>query len=276
MCRFVAWIGAPIFLQDVVCAPAHSLVRQALHAERARTATNGDGFGVGWYGERDEPATYREVMPAWSDDNLHSLCETVRSGLFFAHVRAATGTAISRNNSHPFRFGRYLFMHNGQIGGYPKVRRALEARLPDALYAARKGSTDSELMFLLAMAKVARGAQPQAAIHAVFDETVAAMERAGVGEPLRFAAALSDGESLWAFRFASDSDPPTLFVRDTPRGTIVASEPFDDEETQWIAVAPGDTLRLERALHGPTPLDAGSLGAALHWSGGSRDPLAVA
>ena len=60
-------------MADLVCAPAHSLVHQSLHATEAKTGTNGDGFGLGWYGERPEPGLYRDIRPAWSDENLKSL-----------------------------------------------------------------------------------------------------------------------------------------------------------------------------------------------------------
>src|SRR5262249_3406954 len=116
MCRFVAYLGEPIFLEELVARPSHSLVRQSLRAHAAKAVTNRDGFGTGWCGERAEPAVYREVLPAWSDENLQSLAATVRSRLFFAHVRAATGSGIARTNCHPFRHGKWLFMHNGQIG----------------------------------------------------------------------------------------------------------------------------------------------------------------
>ena len=86
MCRWIAYKGAPIFMEDVVTKPCHSLIQQALHATEAKTGTNGDGFGIGWYGERDEPGIYRELRPAWSDENLNSLCGQVQSRMFFAHV----------------------------------------------------------------------------------------------------------------------------------------------------------------------------------------------
>ncbi len=245
MCRFVAYIGAPVFLTDIVCQPAHSLLHQSLQAERALTVTNGDGFGIGWYGDREEPAVYREVMPAWSDENLLALCQTLRSPLFFAHVRAATGTSIARQNSHPFRHGRWLFMHNGQIGGYAQVRRALEAELPDMLYAARKGATDSELLFLLALARIERGQAVGAAVRAVFDDTVALMLKRGIEAPLRFSAALSDGQRLHVFRLASDAKPPSLYVRTDDGGTVVASEPLDDDDGEWRAVPNGSVLSFE-------------------------------
>ena len=95
MCRFIAYHGDPILMEDVITSPSHSLIKQALHATESRSETNGDGFGIGWYGERDRPGVYREVHPAWSDENLISICQQVRSSLFFAHVRAATGTAVA-------------------------------------------------------------------------------------------------------------------------------------------------------------------------------------
>ena len=244
MCRLVAYLGEPIYLDAVVCTPRHSLVRQALRAEEARTVTNGDGFGVGWYGERAEPGVYREVMPAWSDDNLLALCATVRSRLFFGHVRAATGGGIARNNCHPFRHGRWLFMHNGQIGGYAGVRRVLEAQLPERLFAERRGATDSELLFLLAVARIETGVPPQDAMQSVLKDTQTLMAQQGIAEPLRFAAALSDGQQLLAFRFASDDQPPTLYVGRCAQGHIVASEPLDAHPAGWQSLPPSSWVRM--------------------------------
>ncbi len=244
MCRFVAYLGEPAFLDEVVCRPAHSLLHQSLQAERAKTTTNGDGFGIGWYGERGEPGVYREVTPAWSDENLMSLARTLRSHLFFAHVRAATGTAIARQNSHPFRHRQWMFMHNGQIGGYSQVRRALEAKLPDALYPARKGATDSELLFLLALARIEAGLPVHAAVSATLAETAALLRERGIDEPLRFSAALADGERLHVFRWASDDKPPTLYLQRRAARTIVASEPLSDNEDDWRALASGEMLTL--------------------------------
>ena len=118
MCRWLSYSGAPIFLEKLIFEPEFSLIAQSLHARKAAVATNGDGFGVGWYGERPYPGLYRDIRPAWNDDNLRNMSEQIRSRLFLAHVRHSTGTAIARMNCHPFRHGKWLFMHNGQIGGY--------------------------------------------------------------------------------------------------------------------------------------------------------------
>ena len=149
MCRWIAYRGETITMERYVTAPSHSLVVQSLGALEGNARTNGDGFGLGWYDEQgEEPGLYREVRPAWSDENLRHLCRHIRSHLFFAHVRASTGTPTTRPNCHPFAHGRFLFMHNGQIGDWSLIRRRAEALIPDALYTARIGTTDSEAAFL--------------------------------------------------------------------------------------------------------------------------------
>lgn len=239
MCRFLAYAGDAIFLEELVCKPRHSLVRQSLQASEAKTATNGDGFGIGWYGERDTPGVYREVMPAWSDENLLALCANVRSHLFMAHVRAATGGGVSRLNCHPFHLDRYLFIHNGQVGDFPRLRRRLEALLPDALYDLRRGATDSELLFLLVMARVQAGASVAEALRATLHDTRDTMQSLGITAPLRFSAALADGEQLWAVRWASDGHPPTLYLKPQRGGWAIASEPLGDDAEAWTAIAAG-------------------------------------
>jgi glutamine amidotransferase len=246
MCRFLAYAGDPILLEELVCKPSHSLVKQSLSAVQARTVTNGDGFGIGWYGERPEPGIYHEVMPAWSDENLLSLCANVRSRLFLAHVRAATGGGIARQNCHPFHHGRYMLIHNGQIGGYARLRRQLESQLPDALFEHRRGATDSELLFLLIVQQLQAGMPAPEALRRVLASTHAAMQQAGIAEPLRFAAALTDGETLWAIRWASDDQPPSLYTKPQAGGWAIASEPLGDDSEHWTPLAPGEMVRVWR------------------------------
>jgi glutamine amidotransferase len=245
MCRLAAYLGEPLFLDELIAKPRHSLMRQSLRAEEAVVKTNGDGFGIGWYGERAEPGVYREVMPAWSDDNLLALSQSLRSRLFFAHVRAATAGGIARQNCHPFRHGRWLFMHNGQVGGYPALRRTLEARLPDALYAERRGATDSELLFLLVLARLQAGEPADEAVLHVLDDTLALMREQAVEQPLRFAAVLADGERFHAFRIASDGKPPTLYLRRCSSGVVVASEPLADDEPGWHLLPDGAVAQVD-------------------------------
>lgn len=240
MCRWAAYLGAPIFLEEIVSRPGHSLIQQSHCASRCATAINADGFGLAWYGERPEPGLYRDVMPAWSDPNLKSLTAQVRSGLFLAHVRASTGTATSRNNCHPFVAGRWSFMHNGQVGGYDAFRRDAEMMIPDDLYPQRKGATDSEALFLVALAEGLDN-DPQGALERAAARFIALSEAKGEGPHLRLTAALSDGQRLYAVRYATNEDPPTLYHRwsDTRGGRAVVSEPLESDESDWQEVPPG-------------------------------------
>ena len=262
MCRFLAYAGAPIFMEDFVAAPAHSLIHQSLHAEEAKSGTNGDGFGVGWYGERAEPGQYREIRPAWSDENLLSIARQVRSHLFFAHVRAATGTATTRANCHPFVHGRYLFMHNGQIGGYGLIRRRLEALIPDALYGARSGTTDSEALFLLALARIGEGATPAEALSGALGDALALMQANGIREPLRCAAALADGDTLHAVRWSSDPKPPTLYVCNRDDSIVIASEPVDAARDCWQALPCNSLVSVRAGSLAVSPFEVGLKQAA--------------
>lgn len=239
MCRWAAYTGAPIYLEEVVATPGHSLIRQSMQAARCVTAVNADGFGLAWYGERPEPGLYRDVMPAWSDPNLRSLTATVKSGLFMAHVRASTGTATSRNNCHPFAVGRWCFMHNGQFGGYGQYRREVEALIPDALYAERKGATDSEALFLIALGEGLAG-DPRGAMERA-TARLEALARRGDGPHVRLSCAFSDGRRLYAIRYASDDAAPSLYHRWSPSrlGRAVVSEPFDGEVEDWTEVPHG-------------------------------------
>ena len=146
MCRFALYVpGRHGRLAET--RPAHSILKQSLHAEEREDPTNGDGFGVGWYVPElgPEPALYRSPVPAWNDPNLLHISRVSKSPCILAHVRAASpGTAVSVSNCHPFASGPFAFMHNGGIGGFPRIRRRLEAGLSEEAFAGIQGTTDSD------------------------------------------------------------------------------------------------------------------------------------
>ena len=151
MCRWLAYTGSPVRIEELILKPEHSLIDQSLDSRLSETTTNGDGFGMGWYGTADTPALFRSVEPAWNNRNLIDLARHLESHLVFAHIRASTGTAIQQTNCHPFRYGRWLWMHNGLISNFATVKRELAFAVDPSLYAEIEGSTDSELFFYLAL-----------------------------------------------------------------------------------------------------------------------------
>jgi predicted glutamine amidotransferase len=241
MCRWIAYRGDNITLDQYVTNPSRSLVAQSIRALEATASVNGDGFGLGWYGEHPEPGLYREIRPAWSDENLRYLCRHLRSHLFFAHVRAATGTPITRVNCHPFASGVWLFMHNGFVGGWTRVRRRIEGMIPDALYPSRIGTTDSEALFLAIMGH--GGARdPLGATRYVLQRITALGNDPERRDAFRFTAALTNGRDLYAFRYATNDFANTLYFRQSAEDLLVVSEPLDEERERWTEVPEGHAL----------------------------------
>src|SRR5262245_17805891 len=111
MCRWMGWYGQTLPIEELLYKTEHSLIEQSKHAKMGVETFNGDGFGLGWYGDGGQPGVYRSVQPAWSDRNLRDLARHVSSPLFLAHVRATTGTPVQQTNCHPFRHDRWLFVH---------------------------------------------------------------------------------------------------------------------------------------------------------------------
>jgi predicted glutamine amidotransferase len=247
MCRWIAYLGEPMFLEDFVTAPQQSLVVQSRSSKEARSAVNGDGFGLGWYSERETPGVYRDVRPAWSDENLLSLAHQIRSRLFFAHIRASTGTSTTRANCHPFAVGRWMFMHNGKIGGWDQLRRRIDSAIPDELFQHRQGTTDSEALFLLMLAN-GLDDNPEAALAKTLGFIEGHMRDLRIDEPLRVTAAMSNGEHVFAVRYASSGKPETLYTRQRRdnTGRLLVSEPLDDGRADWLAVPPQSFVEVTR------------------------------
>jgi glutamine amidotransferase len=255
MCRWIAYSGTPVLLSQVLFKPTHSLIDQSLHSRMGVETTNGDGFGLGWYTQDTgaTPAVVRDVGPAWNNRNLREVAHHVRSGLFFAHIRAATGTAVQQSNCHPFRHDRWLWMHNGMISGFRALRRDLAVAVDPALYPDIEGSTDSELMFYLALTFGLTEDPPRAVAR-----MAALVERTGhahgVEYPLQMTVAVADGERLWAFRYSSEGRSRSLYLStrvDTLRSLhpdvgflqeiseetrLVVSEPLGDLPGAWNEV----------------------------------------
>ena len=235
MCRFLAWAGAKRYLDELVLNQEQSLVIQSRNALIGKTPINADGFGLAWYSERETPCFYKDTNPAWSDANLKQLTHHTRSHLFLAHVRASTGTATSRNNCHPFGVGKWSFMHNGQAGGHDRIRQELDGMIPPDLYSYRLGATESEAIFLIAHGE-GLDVDPIGAMERAVQRVEDLSRRRGTMPYLRFAACWSDGDRLFAARYASDRFAPSLHYKACEDGFIVSSEPLDANSGEWTEI----------------------------------------
>jgi len=251
MCRWLAYTGSPVVLTEVLYTPVHSLIDQSLHSRLGAETTNGDGFGIGWYDSGPMPGVFRSIEPAWNDQNLHELAGHIRSPLFFAHIRAAIGSAVQQTNCHPFRHGRWLFMHNGFIDGFAKMKRDLVLAIDPSLFPQIMGTTDSEVLFHLALTFGLDDDPPQALARAI--GLVEAHGHAqNVDYPFQGTIATTNGDSVWVFRYSSQGRSRSLFfTRDVPTlrkqypdreilrevsddARLVVSEPIGDLPGAWI------------------------------------------
>lgn len=262
MCRWLAYQGSPIFIDTLVIKPTHSLLMQSKFARQNYVTglpdfldgaypTNADGFGIGWYRDRPEPGLYRDLRPAWSDENLLSLTRQIRSGLFFAHIRAAYDGQVQRTNSHPFSHQRWMFQHNGEIPEFHKIVRDLNMQIDPELYPEIKGTTDSETCFYLALT-LGLDKDVKAALQEMIRRVEQARQDAGIEDAFRFTASLSDGETIYAIRYASHGPQKTMYVSNGIKAlrqldeqqrenipddaVIVLSEPLDDCAEHWREV----------------------------------------
>ncbi|NUR50709.1 MAG: class II glutamine amidotransferase [Hamadaea sp.] len=252
MCRWLAYYGSPIALEELIYKPTHSLIDQSLHSKLGVETTNGDGFGVGWYVGR-EPTVFHSVDPAWNNRNLRNLATHIESQIFLAHIRASTGTPVQESNCHPFRFGPWMWMHNGSIAQYGKLKRDLVLAVDPELYPSIEGSTDSELMFFLALT-FGLADDPPAAVARMAGLVEATAAVHGVPDALQMTVATSDGERLWVFRYSTARHSRSLFfstdvraLRDlypehpwlphaSDESRLVVSEPFGQLAGAWNAV----------------------------------------
>jgi glutamine amidotransferase len=211
MCRWLAYSGASVLLEDLLYRPEHSLIVQSMHSTMGAEATNGDGFGVGWYGDSDTPGVFRSIEPAWNDRNLHELSAHVRSPRVFAHIRAAIGSPVQQTNCHPFRAGNWLWMHNGFIDGFHAMKRDLAMMVDPALFGDIEGTTDTEMLLFLARTFGLEEDPPAAVARAVgaVEETA---KRHAIAFPMQMTVATTDGSTTWAFRYSSEGRSRSLFV----------------------------------------------------------------
>jgi len=256
----MAYSGGSIRLQDLLFEPKDNLIDQSMSSRSAETPTNGDGFGVGWYGKWEHPGLFHSIRPAWNDSNLRDLAANIESPMFMAHVRATSLATVQETNCHPFRYNHWLFVHNGEIFEIEKFRRDLLMAVDPKYFENILGSTDSELMFHLALS-FGLEKNPIEGMARMVGFVESTGKKHGVPESMWMTVGLSDGKTLWAFRYASDGNAPTLFhsrevseliginpaIQDRlSAGTrIVVSEPIGKFRDMWAEVPQGSSITIK-------------------------------
>ena len=235
MCRLLAYIGSPISLEPLLYKPEHSLIVQSYQPkEMISGVVNADGFGFGWYTDSrsTEPFTYKNILPIWDDINLSSLSRYVESDCVVAYVRGATaGQALDFSNCQPFKYQRLLFTHNGRIEKFRQtLYRPIRSQLSDEIYQYVNGTTDSEHIFALLLNQLQ--SNPAKSLAQALHATLLSLTELAEHYQTSFSAniVISDGDSLVASRFSTQSPAPSLYWlwddRSFPQSVLIASEPL--------------------------------------------------
>lgn len=262
MCRFVVYKGRRLLMADLLTRPNHSLIKQSYQAVERTEPLNGDGFGVGWYAPEIDPipCVWTSTTPAWNNRNLRRLAEKIMSPCIFAHVRAASpGMLVSEVNCHPFQHDRFLWMHNGMIPDFIKLKRRLRQSLRDEFYHMIQGTTDSEHAFAVFLNQLAdrqadgRPEDLQHAMLATIEQLNVWTREAGIRQPAYYNFAVTDGETVIVTRYVSDpgEEPASLYyshgakfichdgychmvaAESHEHAVIIASEPLTGVKDDW-------------------------------------------
>lgn len=277
MCRFLAYKGSSIVLDELLYEPENSLIKQSYKAKEMEEPLNGDGFGLGWYDDElsNKPGVFCSVRPAWNNKNLRSIAPIIQSECFFAHVRAASVGDVTKMNCHPFRYKNYLMMHNGGIKQFGKIKRPIIDALSEERFQWLDGQTDSQHVFALLLDHLLDGKNnpgPQNYLDAfckTFEKIENLKERFGISEPSYLNLMITDGNLVVGSRYVTDSDkePRSLYHsegaryeckdgkclmnKDCPeqdKSVLIVSEKLNEQENEWHEVPKNHMLLVNNQL----------------------------
>jgi glutamine amidotransferase len=284
MCRWFAYISPaePCLLSDVLIAPANSVSKQCSehylpgllpHSKekdldqspdallRMRNSLlNMDGLGIAWYTnaaasyiksiEGPRPALYKSQHPPINDFNFRSLCDNTETKCVFAHIRASSGSVVTQVNSHPFVFGRHVFMHNGVVSGFSSIRRDMTDLMAYDAYCNILGSTDSEHAAALYITNLTNhGGKETWQKRYTLDEMLAALtktigqilelQKKKLGEKARpnsLNFCTTDGTKLVATRFRNHvvEQPPSLYWSEFAGRTLNGKFPGNPDSADLV------------------------------------------
>jgi len=285
MCRWIMYFGNEVSVADAITKYGHGLVNVAgnsvcVHTggvdeeeqfEKYETLTlnhrkNGNGFGVGFYHanqKRKKATVLRDSKPTWHWNNQDPIATFVKSPLVFGHLCCTENGPMSEVNCHPFMYGAYMFMHNGDIWRFHKIKSAILALITSLfdtvtkehdLEREIKGTTDSEHIFWLILAVIAKKKEtldfseavctPKELMECLKDAIVHILTLVNkivgqVGGGCLLNLCLSDGDKVIITRFRSTyCQPASLYFTLRARGITLHPpmlEHLDEEKTDCTA-----------------------------------------
>ncbi|MDZ8227281.1 ergothioneine biosynthesis protein EgtC [Nostoc sp. ChiVER01] len=257
MCRLIGYLGNSILLDELLYKQEHSLYKQSYSPLELKSGVVcADGVGLGWYDEVGKPFIYRNTIPMWNDPNLEELSNYVQSTCTVGYARlAGIGESLDISNCQPFRSGKLLFVHNGEISNFQQtLYRPIRDSLSDSTYRLIKGMTDSEHIFALLVEMWQ--SSPDSTVFSALRATVQKLTELASKYDTSFSTNIivTDGQAIAAVRYAYRTQAPTLYwscdALKEPDQIIVASERLSNEN--WTAFGEQSMLFFQAQSLQPT------------------------
>ncbi len=253
--------------------------RSLIAAENAladQSQKHPDGWGIGWFVD-DEAYVIKSSNAAHACARFERASHRLTSHTFVVHVRRATVGLVDHVNAHPFRFGRWLFAHNGTIFAFDELREWFEEQIDPRFLPLILGDTDSEHLFFFLLTRLEAAGVDRTGRAAADCARIGEIVRAGVLEIDRLARSrgilrpilnvlLTDGRTMIGHkagmplflstqkRFCADLETCTApnkscMEADRPDGPVnhllIASEKIAVDQNIWEELEDGTTLTLD-------------------------------
>ena len=153
MCRLYGFrANAPSRADCSLVIARNALLEQSRRDERG--LENADGWGIAYYAN-GTPNVLKRYAAAHADVAFSEAATQITAPTLIAHVRRATVGRSQIENTHPFSWGRWTFAHHDTVTAFKRVAARLEAETAPRLLGERRGTTDSELLFLWLLGRLA-------------------------------------------------------------------------------------------------------------------------
>jgi predicted glutamine amidotransferase len=223
MCRFFAFTGKNVVdLSHLITVVDNCLLDQSKNDETKRPNPDGWGFA---YQKRKKLNVIKSPLPAFKDKLFLTEAQKIKSKLLFAHIRRKSHGIVKIENSHPFKSGKWMFMHNGNIPNLRQFQVRLMRTLPDEIILETKGTTDSEFLFkyFLLLLEKEQECDVNCALNYIYNiiDQLSALIDAEDLDLLALNFVLTNCDYLIGFRRNR-----SLFYCNVYNGTLISSEPL--------------------------------------------------
>jgi len=245
MCRMIGCFSqSPVDLNYPLLDAPYALIRQSKQDRAGKT--HRDGWGIACWNGDFAPLVQKNFEPAFDDVVFGEKSSHLRAPVWIAHVRAASSGNVRLENTHPFHYGSWAWAHNGTIiKPLDLLSEIIMDNVAPDFRELRRGSTDSELCFLLFLTELFRRSDGDFANPPM--EIITSSMRAVVNflytitTPLKqnpptmnfmtsngkILVATRWGKSLWSLQSTRKNESDGNM---NSSAVYVASEPFDDDD----------------------------------------------